>query len=219
MKTDTLSEIVYKELKQRILSGEYQPGERLLIEKISNKLEVSMTPLKDAFRLLEQEGLVTSIPRKGTFVTKLSDQDVLEYCMIRLSLESLAVDTICNNGKDLLPGQIKDLKDLNHKVEVALKKQDKKDFIIYDIKFHKEIAHLSGNVKLLEMLSMYPLNNFLVLLGGGILNTQDILHTVSQHNQIIEALTKRNAITAKQLLKENILILHQNLINANEGLI
>ncbi|MDD4083459.1 MAG: GntR family transcriptional regulator [Sphaerochaetaceae bacterium] len=216
MKTDTLSEIVYKELKQRILSGEYQPGERLLIEKISNKLEVSMTPLKDAFRLLEQEGLVTNIPRKGTFVTKLSDQDVLEYCMIRLSLESLGVDTICSRDVAPLPGQIKDLEDLNKKVELALKKQNKKDFIIYDIKFHKEIAALSGNNKLVEMLSMYPLNNFLVLMGGGILNTQDITETVSQHSKIIDALQKKDAVAAKQLLKENILILHQNLIRANE---
>jgi len=216
MKTDTLSEIVYKELKQRILSGEYQPGERLLIEKISNKLEVSMTPLKDAFRLLEQEGLVTNIPRKGTFVTKLSDQDVLEYCMIRLSLESLGVDTICSRDVAPLPGQIKDLEDLNKKVELALKKQNKRDFIIYDIKFHKEIAALSGNNKLVEMLSMYPLNNFLVLMGGGILNTQDITETVSQHSKIIDALQKKDAVAAKQLLKENILILHQNLIRANE---
>jgi len=218
MKTDTLSEIVYKELKQRILSGEYQPGERLLIEKISNKLEVSMTPLKDAFRLLEQEGLVTNIPRKGTFVTKLSDQDVLEYCMIRLSLESLAVDTICSRDVAPLPGQIKDLEDLNKKVELALKKQNKKDFIIYDIKFHKEIAALSGNNKLVEMLSMYPLNNFLVLMGGGILNTQDITDTVSQHGKIIDALQSKDAVAAKELLKENILILHQNLIQANEDI-
>ena len=115
MKNDTLGERIFKELKNDILSGFYAPGERLLNEKVAERLGVSMTPVKDALLRLEQEGLVNIIPRRGCFVTQLTDRDIMEYSQIRMSLESLAIDLACTQNL-IRPEDLKELTDINNKI-------------------------------------------------------------------------------------------------------
>lgn len=210
----TLSEIAYREIKKLILTGEYSPKERLLIEKVSERLGISMTPVKDAFRILEQEGLVQNIPRKGTFVTQLSDVDVYEYCQIRLSLESLAVDIICDSKKEISPAVEKELQTLNKKIERALKNKDKSEFITYDGKFHLEIVKLSGNARLGEMLNYFPLSNFLVVMGGGVMELSECEEVVAQHNHIISLLKNHDGEKVKAIIKENIFTFHSQLFKS-----
>jgi len=215
MRITTLGEIAYKQLKSDILSGVYKPGERLKIKEVSERLDISMTPIKNTFMMLENEGLVKSIPHRGTFVTQLSKQDVIEYCSIRFSLESLAVDLICQQKDPVSPSKIKELYEINEKIEKALHTREKKDFVISDIHFHHLITQLSGNARLVEMLSMYPLSNFLVLMGANNLEEGVCEDVIEEHKNLIEALIVKDGAKMKELLKENIFNPHMRLLADN----
>lgn len=79
-------------IRKRILAGELEPGERLVEERLTEELEISRPPLREALRLLENEGLVLSRPRKGTFVSTLTDQDLYEILTLRSALERMAFE-------------------------------------------------------------------------------------------------------------------------------
>jgi DNA-binding GntR family transcriptional regulator len=79
-------------LRDMIVSGELRPGERLTEEPLTERLGVSRVPLREAMRILEREGLITSVPRRGAMVTALTRQDVHEIMTLRACLERMAVE-------------------------------------------------------------------------------------------------------------------------------
>ena len=85
-------DVVAEELRTLILSGSLKPGERLVEERLTERFGVSRPPLREALRLLEQEGLVERRPRRGTIVTPLDADDVREIYSLRWALERLAIE-------------------------------------------------------------------------------------------------------------------------------
>ena len=90
-----LRDVVFNTLRQAILRGELKPGERLMEIALSQRLGVSRTPVREAIRMLEQEGLVIMIPRKGAQVAEISEKDLKDVLEVRLGLEELAVRIAC----------------------------------------------------------------------------------------------------------------------------
>lgn len=211
MKNETLSERVFTKLKDDILSGVYVPGERLLYEKVAERLGVSMTPLKGAFHKLEQEGLVTNIPRRGCFVTRLDDEDVMEYCQIRWALESLATDLIC--GLPSVPqSDIAELVKINELISKAIRKKKPQELNILDAQFHLKLVSMSGNKRLLQMLHQFPLSNLLVFMGRGEKNIENGDIVLEDHARIIEALKVRDKNQIKAILEKNIFVPYNQII-------
>ena len=99
--------MVFKTLRQSILTGELKPGERLMEIHLAEKLGVSRTPIREAIRKLELEGLVTMIPRRGAEVAKISEKNLKDVLEVRTCLDSLAVRLACQRITD---EQIDDLK-------------------------------------------------------------------------------------------------------------
>ena len=90
-----LRDVVFKTLRQAILKGELEPGERLMEIQLAERLGVSRTPIREAIRKLELEGLVLMIPRKGAEVAKISESNLRDVLEVRRSLEELAIDLAC----------------------------------------------------------------------------------------------------------------------------
>ena len=90
-----LRDVVFKTLRQAILKGELGPGERLMEIQLAERLGVSRTPIREAIRKLELEGLVLMIPRKGAEVAKISENNLRDVLEVRRSLEELAIDLAC----------------------------------------------------------------------------------------------------------------------------
>ena len=86
-----LREVVFKTLRNAIIHGELKPGERLMEEKLAKSLEVSRTPVREAIRMLELEGLVVMLPRKGAEVARITVEDLQETLEVRMAVEDLAV--------------------------------------------------------------------------------------------------------------------------------
>ena len=90
-----LRDVVFQTLRQAILKGELKPGERLMEIQLAERLGVSRTPIREAIRKLELEGLVLMIPRKGAEVAKISENNLRDVLEVRRTLEELAVDLAC----------------------------------------------------------------------------------------------------------------------------
>lgn len=91
-----LRDVVFNTLRRAILRGELKPGERLMEIQLANKLGVSRTPIREAIRKLELEGLVLMIPRKGAEVAEITEKNLRDVLEVRCALEELAVQLACD---------------------------------------------------------------------------------------------------------------------------
>jgi DNA-binding GntR family transcriptional regulator len=207
----TLSERVHEILRERIITGILKPYDRLLYAVIAEELQVSLSPVKEALLHLEHEGLVTINPRKGAFVRQISSQDITEYSWIRLALESLALEQVCNNG--LRPEDKEALYGLNEELAASIDKKDIVRCMHLDNEFHAQIVNSSKLVRLIETTKSLPLVNFSIVSGHKdyIINAgKQICRT---HSDIIKAMEKKDIQLAKVLLKKNIIEPLESLIN------
>lgn len=91
-----LRDVVFNTLRQAILTGEMKPGERLMEIHLANKLGVSRTPIREAIRKLELEGLVVMIPRRGAEVAQITWKNLKDVLEVRRALDVLAVELACD---------------------------------------------------------------------------------------------------------------------------
>ena len=87
-----LRDVVFNTLRQAILKGELKPGERLMEIALAEKLGVSRTPIREAMRKLELEGLVVMIPRRGAQVANITEKDLNDVLEVRIALENVAIE-------------------------------------------------------------------------------------------------------------------------------
>lgn len=118
----SLSGKVFRTLSEQILSGKYQTGDELREVTVGKELGVSRTPVREAFRKLELEGLVTSIPNKGTYVNGISRDDVQDIYMIRSRLEGLAARLATRR---ITPEQINEMEEMIFYQSFILKGDDR----------------------------------------------------------------------------------------------
>lgn len=145
-----LRDVVFNTLRQAILRGELKPGERLMEIQLANKLGVSRTPIREAIRKLELEGLVLMIPRKGAEVAEITEKSLTDVLEVRRALEELAVRLACEK---ISPQQIQELKDTARGFQESLKGGDITGIAEADVKFHDVIYIATENQKLIQLLN------------------------------------------------------------------
>ena len=146
-----LRDVVFNTLRQATLKGELKPGERLMEIQLANKLGVSRTPVREAIRKLELEGLVLMIPRKGAEVAEITRQDMEDVLEVRTALEELAVKDACDHITD---AQLSELKKASNEFKKAL--LEGKDLVTCadaDMHFHDVILSATNNRRLIQMLN------------------------------------------------------------------
>ena len=116
-----LRDVVFKTLRQAILRGELQPGERLMEIALAKKLGVSRTPIREAIRMLELEGLVLMIPRKGAEVAGITEKSLRDTLEVRRALEELAIELSCTKITD---DEIEELKQAEEEFVNSIENKD-----------------------------------------------------------------------------------------------
>ncbi|GIM90732.1 GntR family transcriptional regulator [Paractinoplanes toevensis] len=145
LETYSLVELAVDRLRRDILSGRSDPGERLVEEQLTRRLGISRAPLREAMRLLAQQGLVEHIPRRGARVATLSDEDVQELYEVRDVLERHAVAAMPERP---------DLTGLRAALEVmrkATEADDRLELANAHRRFHTEVVRLGGNRQLADL--------------------------------------------------------------------
>ena len=145
-----LRDVVFNTLREAILKGELKPGERLMELQLAAKLGVSRTPIREAIRMLEQEGLAVTIPRKGAEVARMTEKDMEDVLQIRDALDELAASIAC---EQISEEELAELRHTMHEFEESTKTGDVKRIAEADVRFHDIIYHATRNVKLENMLN------------------------------------------------------------------
>ena len=140
-----LRDVVFNTLRNAILRGDLKPGERLMEMHLANKLGVSRTPIREAIRMLEQEGLAVTIPRKGAQVAKMTEKDLQDVLEIRDSLDELAVSSACAH---ITAEQLQELRETVKEFELAIRSKDVRRMVEADEAFHNVIYQAAQNPKL-----------------------------------------------------------------------
>lgn len=145
-----LRDVVFNTLREAILKGELKPGERLMELKLADKMGVSRTPIREAIRMLEQEGLAVTVPRRGAEVAKMTEKDMKDVLEIRTALDELAVELACDC---IDQAGLENLYAAQETFEEAIRTTDVKKIAQADVDFHNAIYKATGNEKLMTLLS------------------------------------------------------------------
>lgn len=145
-----LRDVVFNTLRQAILTGELKPGERLMEIHLANRLGVSRTPIREAIRKLELEGLVTMIPRRGAEVAQITEKSMNDVLEVRRALDALCVELACDRITD---GELEQLKLACEGFEQAIKTQDAKKIAHADVALHDIIVQATGNQRLIQLIN------------------------------------------------------------------
>lgn len=195
---EELSEMVYRSIKEMILTNQLSTGEKIVQEKIASQLGVSRSPLLAALAKLEREMLIQIIPRKGAFVRKLSIKEFVDLYEIRLRLEPLGAYESAVRRSDK---QLKELKKLLKECEKSMDKGHANGLKKVDYKFHMKIMEISENEFLYRMVSVS--NMMLMSNLEGLLKPPE--KSLEDHKNIFQAIEERNGKNAEQFMYEHIL--------------
>ena len=143
-----LRDVVFNTLREAILKGELQPGERLMELQLASKLGVSRTPIREAIRMLEQEGLAVTMPRKGAEVARMTLKDMEDVLEVREALDELAARIACAKIND---EQLENLKSIRDEFKKSLDSGDVKKIAEEDVRFHDAIYEATDNAKLIAL--------------------------------------------------------------------
>ena len=145
-----LRDVVFKTLRQAILRGELKPGERLMEIKLANKLGVSRTPIREAIRKLELEGLVLMIPRRGAEVAEITEKSLNDVLEVRMALENLSIENACAR---MTEEQLDELWKAARNFEDTMAEGNLVRLAEADVAFHEVIYKSSDNRRLNQVLN------------------------------------------------------------------
>jgi DNA-binding GntR family transcriptional regulator len=146
----TLRSEIVDSIRDAIVSGRLQPGEHLKESVVADQMSVSRIPVREAFRQLEQEGLIVSIPNQGSFIKVFEDKDIEEIFTLRAALEGLACEIVLKEEK-LGPADFESLDDYVARQREAIDARDFDGLTKLDMDFHEFICRKSESERLLKM--------------------------------------------------------------------
>ena len=197
-----LRDVVFETLRDAIITQVLKPGERLMEIQLADEMGVSRTPVREAIRKLELEGLVVMVPRKGAYVAGVSMKDIHEVYEVRSALEMLAVtlaaERITEEELDALERQV-----LRESEEEDKPNKGDLDSIIYiDSSFHDIIYQAAHNQRLVQFINI--LQEQLRFRAASLSTPGRSKTALEEHKKIVEALSERNGELAAQLAREHI---------------
>ena len=195
-----LRDVVFNTLRKAILTGELKPGERLMEIHLANRLGVSRTPIREAIRKLELEGLVIMIPRRGAEVAQITEKGLKDVLEVRRALDALCVELACDR---ISAEEQEQLKEACDEFVHATETKDATIIAKADVAFHDIIVQATGNQRLIQMINnlseqMYRYR-FEYIKDE---NRHDSL--IEEHRIIYESIVKRDKKKAAETAKLHI---------------
>jgi DNA-binding GntR family transcriptional regulator len=188
----TLSDYIAEQLRQAILADQFKPNQRLVEQDIAESMQTSRGPVRDALKILENEGLVVRQPHRGAFVAELNLQDFFEIYTLREALENLALRYAI---KRATAKQIESLEELVREM-IQISNQDpinKVEATNVDLEFHHRICEISGHQRVLSTWESLSGQIRIVVLKHRLFHPGDLRErSISWHERIVEAIRDRN---------------------------
>ena len=203
-----LRDLVFNTLRQAILTGELKPGERLMEIHLADKLGVSRTPVREAFRQLELEGLIQIVPNRGAYVTGITAKDVKDIYMIRSLLEGLCARLATEK---ITKEQLEEMEENIYLADFHASKGHMDQMAELDNRFH-DILYEACDSKMLEH-TLRDYHQYVLRVRQKTLSTNTRGRASNdEHRQIMEAIKEKDADRAEQLANRHILNAYENMV-------
>ncbi len=203
----SLSGKVYLELQEDILSGKYKKGDELKEQTIGEELGVSRTPVREALRQLERQGLVSIIPNKGAKVIGITREDMYDIFEIRSTLEGMCAQKAAQYAT---PEEIEELEDIVYMTEYYAKKGNSDQIYSSDNKFHETLYGASHSRILEQVLSNF--HHYLQRVRKVTLQSKErAIQSNEEHRQIVEAIRQHDGELAQKLADDHIMSTIRNI--------
>ena len=195
-----LRDVVFNTLRQAILKGELKPGERLMEIALAERLGVSRTPIREAMRKLEQEGLVVMIPRRGAQVANITEKDLNDVLEVRIALENVAIEKACAR---MTEEEMRRLWLAAKEFEHTIAEGNLVKLAEADVAFHEVIYQASDNKRLNQVLNNLREQMYRYRLEY-IKDEDKRQILIVEHEHILAAIKARNIAEAKNAAREHI---------------
>lgn len=201
LQTSSLTSVVQSELERMILSGELAPGAKLTEVALAARLGVSRGPLREAFRMLEEAGLVRTEKNRGVFVRDLPVDEAVEIFDLRAAMDELVGRRLAEH---ITPPQLKEIRGLVDQMEQAVKAKDAYHYHLLNLKFHDRLVELAGNSKLTaiyrKLIKELSLFRRLNLADGWLMPI-----SASEHRQIVKAIASGDPQAAGKAMFDHVI--------------
>ena len=201
LQTSSLASVVQSELERMILSGELAPGVKLTETALATQLGVSRGPLREAFRMLDEAGLVRTEKNRGVFVRSLPLEEAMEIFDMRASMDEMVGRRLAGS---MLPTDLKEARGLVEQMEQAVKAKDSQRYHLLNLQFHDRLVEMAGNGKmtaiyrkLIKELSLFRRFN---LADGALLPM-----SVGEHRQIVKAIASGDRDAAGRAMYDHVM--------------
>ncbi len=198
---------VFHRIREDILNGKYKDNEELKEVAIGNELGVSRTPVREALRQLELEGLVQIIPNRGAYVTGIKVKDIQDIYMIRSRLEGLCARWACDN---ITAEQLDEMEETIYLAEFHAARGHMDQMAELDNRFHNILYEASGSKMLEHLLKDY--HQYVWRVRQKTLSSSRGAVSNVEHKFIMEAIKEKNPDKAEELA-------HQHMINAYDNMV
>ncbi|NJD01784.1 MAG: GntR family transcriptional regulator [Ruminiclostridium sp.] len=205
-----LREVIFNTLREAIIVGELKPGERLMEVQLAEKMGVSRTPVREAIRKLELEGLVDMLPRKGAHVADLSVKDIMDVLEVRSTLDGLASML---SAERITDEELKDLKHVQTQFIGYVEKENLQGSIKKDVEFHDVIYRSSRNDKLIQIANNLreQVQRFRVIYIKDYSSTREL---IKEHADILDGIAGKDPELARKFAQKHIINQEEAIIKA-----
>lgn len=173
-------------LRDMFLSGELEPGQRIIESEMAGRLHLSRGPVREALRMLEKEGVVRIVPRRGTFVAELSPEDIYEVYSLRAVIEGLAARILAERAG---PDVVAELEECVVGMEAS--KDNLIEFAKLDLQFHERLCRLTGHTWLYKQWLTMKTYVWLFIRASQTLDAPGNQQMVDLHKDIVDAIRAR----------------------------
>lgn len=194
--TDEIADII----RERILKGEYRIGEKIKENQIATELKVSRTPIREAFKQLENEGLIDYVPNRGCYAKGFTRQDIEDIYAVRKALEILAVEWAVER---ITPEEIKSLQEQSDLMEFYATRDDSKKVLEINSDFHSIIYNAAGSRFMAQVLRSYK--EYIEQTRKALYDEQRNLEEIfREHKAILDAMKDKDTERAKAAMAEHL---------------
>lgn len=200
IKKATLHVRIADTLREMIMTGEFQEGDKINETELCEAMEISKTPLREALRVLSGEGLISLVPNRGAFVTKPTIREITEMFDVMAVLEGVCARRAAEKMADADFGRIEAL---HSALEDAYRSRDQKTYIRVNDQYHSFVQELAENRTLNDIIN--GLRKKILLYRFQSLNLSGRFDdSIGEHRALLEAFRRRDGLKAETLMKTHL---------------
>ncbi len=201
LQSSSLTTVVQQEIERAILVGEYPPGSKLIEAALAEKMGVSRGPVREAFRMLDEAGLVRTEKNRGVFVRDIPIDEAVEIFDLRAAMDELVGRQLALH---ITPPQLKEIKGLVDSMEKTVKAEDAHHYHLLNLQFHDRLVEMAGNRKLTaiyrKLIKELSLFRRLNLADGWLMPI-----SANEHRQIVKAIASGDADAAGRAMFDHVM--------------